>query len=200
MIQTLCTETDKYVQQMTNKKKKKHATMISKNSREKKESKMISFHVGYWRPYNQKIIMAADTKTEAFQEWHTANAKLFALVDEWFTTTFPGVAEEYKKAQLPGSSFFGAFHMCAININADTKFHRDKGDVEWGLCIVIPFGPYTDGYISFPELGLQVYLAPGDTIAFRSARLLHGNMQVIGNRNSLVLFCPSTNFFPCQTK
>ncbi len=145
--------------------------------------------------------IAPDTKTAGCQAFIQANAELFSLVNAEMHKHWPIMRRRFANVQLPtnadGSQVLPNtdYHMFVLNWNAQCNFHTDKGDVDWGLCVVIPFGEFTGGQLVFPQLDWEVNLVAGDIMAFPSAVLVHGNRPVLtGARHSLVLTCCANNF------
>jgi ectoine hydroxylase-related dioxygenase (phytanoyl-CoA dioxygenase family) len=109
--------------------------------------------------------------------------------------------EYYRRVELPtwpdGSKILPDtdFHHFVLNWDVECDFHKDKSDVAWGFCVVIPFGEFTGGELIFPEIFQSVHLQAGDIMVFPSALLTHGNGAVTsGKRHSLVLNCCAHNF------
>ena len=79
-----------------------------------------------------------------------------------------------------------------VNVNARCNPHRDVGDSKLFNCVVLPFGPYSGGQIVFAELGLVVEVPSGCFISFLSMIITHYNMEVDGDRYSLVCHTDKT--------
>jgi predicted 2-oxoglutarate/Fe(II)-dependent dioxygenase YbiX len=153
------------------------------------------------------MTIAPDTKTAGCQAFIKANAELFSQVNDEMMKQWRRMMHEYAKVPLPtnadGSPVLPNtdYHMFVLNWDAQCGFHIDKGDVDWGLCVVIPFGEFTGGELIFPELGQVVHLVAGDIMAFPSALLVHGNAPVLsGLRHSLVFTCCANNFHKPYSK
>lgn len=103
---------------------------------------------------------------------------------------FPEFQDEIAKTKdsLPGcetpmnSPFLGF----VVNVNAKCKPHRDTGDSTLYNCIVLPFGNFEGGEIVFKELGLVIKVTSGIMCSFLSQRITHWNLEVEGERYSLV--------------
>jgi hypothetical protein len=116
-------------------------------------------------------------------------------VAEVVAEIWPEIIDQYNCTKLPTRPI-GAFHSLVVNEYADTNIHIDKDDVKWGLCVVLPFGPFSAGRLIFPDLSWAVNLGPGDLMVFPSARYYHGNDKVKGERHSLVFHCTAADFHP----
>lgn len=81
-----------------------------------------------------------------------------------------------------------------MNIDTPPKFHVDSKDWKNGFSAVAPFGTYTGGHLSFPELALEFKVEAGDIILFQSHLLEHGNTEHLGHRSSIVMTTHNTVF------
>jgi hypothetical protein len=77
------------------------------------------------------------------------------------------------------------FPGCVINIHVTTIAHLDGMDKT--ICIVIPFGDFTDGRIVLWELGAVVEMYEGIILGFPSFAVTHFNLHFKGFRGSIVL-------------
>jgi hypothetical protein len=100
--------------------------------------------------------------------------------------------EEYEildvvASSLPGNaeSVARPFTAIVINVNACSKGHRDRQDLDF--CLVIPIGTFTGGALVLMETGLVLYLRQGDIVIFRSGDITHLNLHYQGKRSSIVL-------------
>lgn len=100
--------------------------------------------------------------------------------------------EEYEILDMVASSLPGnaepvarPFTAIVINVNACSKAHRDRQDLE--ICLVIPIGTFTGGALVLMETGLVLYLTQGDIAIFRSDDITHLNLHYQGKRASIVL-------------
>lgn len=54
-----------------------------------------------------------------------------------------------------------------------TGCHFDKKSLHSGWDIIVPFGPFRNCRLEFPELGIFLAVSPGDIILIRGAGLKH---------------------------
>lgn len=76
-----------------------------------------------------------------------------------------------------------------MNYNHGATLHRDKNDANFGPGIILPFGNFTGGHLSTPEIGREFVLRVGDVLFLNSQVITHGVTHYTGTRHSLVLFC-----------
>lgn len=88
---------------------------------------------------------------------------------------------------LPAGGFSPAYPFTGfvINLNVTTKLHRDTGDLNFCLVMVIS-EDCTGGDLCFLEPGIRLELGHGDIVLFRSKELSHYNMHFRGKRASIV--------------
>ena len=51
--------------------------------------------------------------------------------------------------------------------------HFDRNDPHWAWACIIYFGTFETAFFDFPQLGLRIYIRPGDVVFFRAKDLLH---------------------------
>ena len=87
---------------------------------------------------------------------------------------------------LPSNSFAPADPWSGIVVNANcaTRAHRDVGDDDY--CMVVVVSDCEGGDLVFHELGLVFSARNGDASIFRSSKLTHYNLDFKGTRGSLV--------------
>ena len=88
---------------------------------------------------------------------------------------------------VPGTSPFAGL---VVNFCVSTDSHRDWSDNL--LCVVIPFGSWTEGEIVLYELKLVIKMKSGDVLSFPSCFITHFNMHYSGTRGSLVFHSDNT--------
>ena len=90
-------------------------------------------------------------------------------------------------ATLPGNctSPVLPFLGLVINLNVNTKGHRDPWDKDF--CLVMPIGDFQGGALALKESGLVLELTSGDFTMFHSADLTHFNLHYMGRRASIIL-------------
>ncbi|PPQ79776.1 hypothetical protein CVT26_012365 [Gymnopilus dilepis] len=71
-----------------------------------------------------------------------------------------------------------------LNINVTTRIHRDWGDQD--VCLLLIIRDCQGGELVLVEPGLVLDLAHGDMVLFTSSRISHLNMHFVGKRASLV--------------
>lgn len=71
-----------------------------------------------------------------------------------------------------------------LNINVCTRIHRDWGDEE--ICLVLVLSDCSGGELCLQELGVILNLVTGDIVIFKSAEISHFNLHFLGRRASLV--------------
>ncbi|THU98875.1 hypothetical protein K435DRAFT_660033, partial [Dendrothele bispora CBS 962.96] len=77
------------------------------------------------------------------------------------------------------------FSSFVLNINVMTDVHRDRGDKN--ACIVIVLGQHSGGEICFQEAKVVVETVHGDSVTFCSDRVTHFNLPYKGVRASVVI-------------
>lgn len=71
-----------------------------------------------------------------------------------------------------------------LNVNVSTRIHRDWGDED--ICLVLVLSDCSGGELCLKELGVVLKLNTGDVIIFKSAEISHFNLHYSGKRASLV--------------
>lgn len=76
-----------------------------------------------------------------------------------------------------------ALSTVAVNINYESRYHRDRGDFREGLSTltVVELGTYGGGLLVLPEHRVAVDVREGDVLVFPAHRLLHGNTAITGS-------------------
>ncbi|THU79093.1 hypothetical protein K435DRAFT_698673, partial [Dendrothele bispora CBS 962.96] len=82
------------------------------------------------------------------------------------------------------------FSSFVINLNVKTQPHRDVGDKNG--CIVLVLGDHSGGGICFHEAKLVVETSHCDCVTFCSNRLTHYNLSYKGVRASIVIHSDKT--------
>ncbi|KAI0069444.1 hypothetical protein K474DRAFT_1610449 [Panus rudis PR-1116 ss-1] len=76
-----------------------------------------------------------------------------------------------------------------IVFNRWSARHVDRQDPHFGWACIVYFGTFSVTRLIFPQLGLVVYLRPGDMVWFRGRDLIHEVPEWEGgDRNFLVHF------------
>lgn len=71
-----------------------------------------------------------------------------------------------------------------LNVNVSTRIHRDWGDED--VCLVLVLSDCSGGELCLKEPGVVLKLNTGDIIIFKSAEISHFNLHYAGKRASLV--------------
>jgi len=71
-----------------------------------------------------------------------------------------------------------------INLNVTTRIHRDWGDQD--ICLVLVIKDGIGGELCLMEPGIVLGLRNGDAVVFASSKISHFNLHFIGKRASLV--------------
>ena len=71
-----------------------------------------------------------------------------------------------------------------LNINVSTRIHRDWGDED--ICLVLVLSDCSGGELCLKEPGVVLKMNTGDIIIFKSAEISHFNLHYAGKRASLV--------------
>lgn len=71
-----------------------------------------------------------------------------------------------------------------LNINVITRIHRDWGDQD--VCLLLIIQDCSGGELVLVEPGLVLRLSNGDMVLFLSSKISHFNMHFKGKRASLV--------------
>jgi hypothetical protein len=93
---------------------------------------------------------------------------------------------EYLVSLLPNcdTSPVHPFSGFVLNINVSTRIHRDWGDED--ICLVLVISDCQGGELCLVEPGLVLKLYTGDFVIFKSADISHLNLHYVGKRVSLV--------------
>ncbi|KII88037.1 hypothetical protein PLICRDRAFT_30502 [Plicaturopsis crispa FD-325 SS-3] len=136
-----------------------------------------------------------------------------SMIDNIFKRQFPRVYMRYAyaakfvndhprtpdKESAPSIMFFPFASFC-VNTgvhNVICKPHRDSQNLAYGLCVVIPFGTFTDGArLVIEELGMEFEVLAGMPIFFPSALYTHYNTALVGlgMRGSIVAWTGASIF------
>ncbi|THU91033.1 hypothetical protein K435DRAFT_675017, partial [Dendrothele bispora CBS 962.96] len=98
---------------------------------------------------------------------------------------FARVEAEIDIFPLQDSNPVHPFSSFVLNINVMTEVHRDKGDKNG--CIVLVLGQHQGGDICFQEAKLVVETAHGDMVTFCSDEVTHFLLPYKGVRASVVI-------------
>ena len=71
-----------------------------------------------------------------------------------------------------------------LNVNVSTRIHRDWGDED--VCLVLVLSDCSGGELCLKEPGVVLKLNTGDIVIFKSGEISHFNLHYIGKRASLV--------------
>jgi predicted 2-oxoglutarate/Fe(II)-dependent dioxygenase YbiX len=71
-----------------------------------------------------------------------------------------------------------------LNMNVCTRIHRDWGDED--ICLVLVLSDCSGGELCLKEPGVVLKLATGDVVLFKSSEISHFNLHYNGKRASLV--------------
>ena len=71
-----------------------------------------------------------------------------------------------------------------LNVNVSTHIHRDWGDED--ICLVLVLSDCVGGELCLLEPGVVLKLNTGDIVIFKSADISHFNLHYTGKRASLV--------------
>jgi hypothetical protein len=87
---------------------------------------------------------------------------------------------------LPGNEFSPAYPFSGfvVNLNTATRFHRDNGDLN--ICLVLVVSRCVGGGLMFFEAGIILDLDNGCSTFFPSAEFSHANENYEGYRSSIV--------------
>jgi hypothetical protein len=71
-----------------------------------------------------------------------------------------------------------------LNVNVSTRIHRDWGDED--ICLILVLADCFGGELCLLELGIVLKLSTGDIVVFKSAAISHFNLHYTGKRASMV--------------
>lgn len=174
----------------------KYPPLASKEGRNKRGD-VARYHLGCWQNYAPEPYTTGETNNKHARDWLQQNQPLFERVSHLFKTHFPRMYDLYASVDMP-EHLIGVFASLALNINFASTPHNDDKDFRSGLCWVMPFGNFKGGNLVFPDINIEVVLAPGDLICFQSFKLEHFNRNFEGVRNSIVFFTHHNMFFSAQ--
>jgi hypothetical protein len=103
---------------------------------------------------------------------------------------FEGVKGTIDITPLHDSSPVAPFRSFVLNLNCSTLFHKDQGDLEG--CIVLVLLPHEGGELCFYEPRLVLEMKHGDFVVFRSQDYSHFNLHYKGFRASIVIHSDKT--------
>ncbi|KAG8718493.1 hypothetical protein FRC09_012602 [Ceratobasidium sp. 395] len=78
------------------------------------------------------------------------------------------------------------FCMVVLNIQAVSRGHRDLGDCEDTICLILALGDFKGGALCVYEPGASIDLKHGNLAAIRSRRMVHFNLDFVGQRFTYV--------------
>jgi hypothetical protein len=118
--------------------------------------------------------------TNHFDKWE----KMKPLIKE-IDTQYKLLAPEYYNLQYQESEKTWykiqdtSFYTITLNLNFQTRLHKDKGDFKNGLgnLVVIEKGEYQGGYTCIPEYGIGVDVRTGDCLLM-DVHKYHGNTEI----------------------
>jgi hypothetical protein len=71
-----------------------------------------------------------------------------------------------------------------LNVNVSTRIHRDWGDED--ICLVLVLSDCVGGELCLMEPGVVLNLKTGDVVIFKSSEISHFNLHYSGKRASMV--------------
>lgn len=113
---------------------------------------------------------------------------LAPIVDAAFRINFPELRKFMAKVNGENDNNAAiAWKGFALNASG-SSWHIDSNDYIDGICALVPFGDYTGGELAITDLKMTFDIRPGDIFFFSSRHLIHGNLEFIGERYSIVFF------------
>jgi hypothetical protein len=79
-----------------------------------------------------------------------------------------------------------------------TGFHFDKKSLHSGWDIILPFGPFRNCLLEFPDLGIAIIVNPGDIIFIRGAGLRHRASSWEGEGRMVIVPFTDRRLFPWE--
>ena len=96
-------------------------------------------------------------------------------------TTLSYLIEALPNCDVSPVHLFSGF---VVNINVSTRIHRDWGDED--ICLVLVLSDCVGGELCLMEPGVVLKLNTGDVVIFKSSEISHFNLHYFGKRASLV--------------
>ncbi|QRW01386.1 DEAD-box ATP-dependent RNA helicase 42 [Ceratobasidium sp. AG-Ba] len=78
------------------------------------------------------------------------------------------------------------FCMTVLNVQSVSRGHRDLGDCDGTICLILALGDFKGGSLCIYEPGASIDLTHGQFAAIRSRRMVHFNLDYVGERFSYV--------------
>lgn len=118
------------------------------------------------------------------KEFISSNQGLWDFVSDLFSKLCVDEADIMRKVPEK-HRVFGLFGAAYWNISNVSVLHRDHRDWRW--CVAIAFGEFESGALDFPVINTMVYGRRLGLVFFWSKKLFHNVIDVIGDRQSVVL-------------
>lgn len=73
-------------------------------------------------------------------------------------------------------------------VHLRSGYHGDESNLPGGMSALLSLGDFSGGQLVVPRWRIAFELMPGDLLLFDGLQL-HGNLPIVGDRASLVLYC-----------
>ena len=136
----------------------------------------------YWR-FQGGCAMPTGFTKEFPDKWR-ASLPFFNAIGERFEANMPDRAAIHRKAMEGWEEYLigdTALSTVAINVNYESAYHVDRGDLNEGFSTltVCEFGTYEGGLYMVPEYGLAIDVREGDLVLSQSHKYWHGNTKIV---------------------
>ena len=150
----------------------------------------------YWRYHGGKVLKTGFTKK--YPEKWEESLPFFQAIYTHLKRELPEVhnlhktqCDKHRNYTIPGTNLTTV----AINVNYDSSFHLDTGDLPDGYSTltVLEVDGYKGGFLVFPRYRVAVDIREGDVLLNQSHKLYHGNSPITpttpgGKRISFVTY------------
>jgi hypothetical protein len=125
-------------------------------------------------------------------EWLSLLRPLIEEVNRLYAKFLPSFYEfqrrELKKASPEFRLWHTAFSSAYMPVHLRSGYHGDESNLPGGMSALLSLGDYSGGQLVVPRWRIAFELMPGDLLLFDGLQL-HGNLPIVGDRASLVLYC-----------
>jgi hypothetical protein len=125
-------------------------------------------------------------------EWLSLLRPLIEEVNRLYAKYLPSFYEfqrrELKKASPEFRLWHTAFSSAYMPVHLRSGYHADESNLPGGMSALLSLGDFTGGQLVVPRWRIAFELTPGDLLLFDGLQL-HGNLPIVGDRASLVLYC-----------
>lgn len=165
---------------------------IQKFTKSNKRGKAVQLHFGFWGKHVKKgtITETIHSKEQAAKMFYFKTHHIWEHISQIIKKLYP---QQYNrllriKHFWKCSYTYGLWHTLAYNYQLKSEHHIDTYDDKFGICVVIPIGVFKRGYFTLNEFNIDLNCKFGDIVVASSALYRHQNQDIVGERDSIILF------------